>query len=104
MTGPASIAGVNIGGTTTTVVGGNDDGVIVSRWRAPTETDDGEALIAGGLGRGSRGGGRPAKRVGVAVGGPLDVAHGVITGAVHLPGLHGVALRDSPSSNRRDIR
>jgi glucokinase len=35
-----------------------------------------------------------AKRLGVAVGGPLDVAKGIITAAVHLPGLHGIALRD----------
>ena len=30
----ATIAGINIGGTNTTVVGGLEDGTIVSRWSA----------------------------------------------------------------------
>src|ERR1700735_1372830 len=42
----------------------------------------------GGLGGGTVGG------AGVAVGGPLSVRRGQVTEAVHLPGLHGVRLRD----------
>ena len=42
----ATIAGINIGGTNTTVVGGLEDGTILARWTAPTPADDGELLIA----------------------------------------------------------
>ena len=35
----ATIAGINIGGTNTTVVGGLEDGTIVSRWSAFTPVD-----------------------------------------------------------------
>jgi glucokinase len=35
-----------------------------------------------------------AARVGIAVGGPLNVRNGTILDAPHLPGLRGVALRD----------
>jgi glucokinase len=89
----ATVAGINIGGTTTTVIGGRDDGTIVSRWSTPTPALDGERLlrtvvdavrfIAPG-----------AQRVGVAVGGPLDAERGIVTEAPHLPGLRNVPLRD----------
>jgi glucokinase len=35
-----------------------------------------------------------ARRIGIAVGGPLNVRRGQVTEAVHLPGLRGVRLRD----------
>ena len=89
----ATIAGINIGGTNTTVVGGCDDGTIVSKWAGPTRADDGDALIA--IAADAVKAVAPhARRVGIAVGGPLNVSKGLITDAVHLPGLHGVPLRD----------
>lgn len=89
----AVIAGINIGGTTTTVVGGLENGTIVARWTAPTPADDGELLIASVVDA-VREVAPAARKIGVAVGGPLNVRRGQITEAVHLPGLHGVYLRD----------
>ncbi len=90
---PATLVGINIGGTNTTVVGGLDDGTIVSRWSAPTAADDGDLLIESVVAA-AHAAGPNAKCAGVAVGGPLNVRDGVITEAVHLPGLHGMPLRD----------
>lgn len=87
-----TIAGINIGGTNTTVVGGLEDGTVVSRWSSPTESNDGEALIEmvlDGLRKVAPG----VRRIGVAVGGPMNVRAGRVTEAVHLPGLRGVPLR-----------
>jgi glucokinase len=90
---PASIAGINIGGTNTTVVGGCEDGTIVSRWRGSTIVDDGNLLIEQVVAA-VRQVAPTAHKIGIAVGGPLNVKRGQITDAVHLPGLHGVNLRD----------
>jgi glucokinase len=89
----ATIAGINIGGTNTTVVGGCEDGTIVSRWSARTVTDDGARLIAMVVAA-VREVAPAARRVGIAVGGPMNVRRGEIVAAVHLPGLHGVRLRE----------
>jgi len=90
---PATIVGLNIGGTNTTVVGGLDDGTIVARWNAPTVVDDGELLIDAVVAA-AHAVAPGAKCAGVAVGGPLNVRDGIVTEAVHLPGLHGMPLRD----------
>jgi glucokinase len=87
------IAGINIGGTNTTVVGGLEDGTIVSRWSRPTPVDDGELLVASVVDA-VRQVAPTARKIGIAVGGPLNVRRGQITEAVHLPGLHGIRLRD----------
>jgi len=89
----ATLAGINIGGTNTTVVGGLDDGSILARWSAPTIVDDAEALIAAVVDAVRRVAPR-ARRIGIAVGGPLNARRGEVTEAVHLPGLRGVRLRD----------
>lgn len=88
-----TIAGINIGGTSTSVVGGLDDGTILARRSAPTPARDGEALVRMAVDA-VRIVAPRAERVGVAVGGPLDAIAGVVTTAPHLPGLHGVPLRD----------
>ncbi len=89
----ATLVGINIGGTTTTVVGGLDDGAIVARWGAPTQAMDGDLLIDA-IVSAAHAVAPHARAAGVAVGGPLNVRDGIITAAVHLPGLHGVPLRD----------
>jgi glucokinase len=89
----ATIAGINIGGTNTTVIGGLDDGTVTARWSAYTIVDDGEALIASVVDAVKQVA-PSARRLGIAVGGPLNVKRGQITEAVHLPGLHGIRLRD----------
>src|ERR1700733_15372757 len=89
----ATIAGINIGGTNTTVVGGLEDGTIVSRWSAFTPVRDGE-LLSEQVVDADRKVAPAARRIGIAVGGPLNVRRGQVTEAVHLPGLHGVRLGD----------
>jgi glucokinase len=89
---PATLVGINIGGTTTTVVGGLEDGTIVTKWQAPTLADDGELLLSSVVAA-AHAVAPSAKRAGVAVGGPLNVRAGIVTEAVHLPGLHGMPLR-----------
>jgi glucokinase len=87
-----TIAGINLGGTSTSVVGGRDDGTILARWSAPTPAGDGEALLRMAV-EAVRIVAPHAERVGVAVGGPLDAIAGVVTTAPHLPGLRGLPLR-----------
>ncbi len=89
---PATLVGINIGGTNTSVVGGLDDGTLVARWNAPTAADDAELLIDSVVAA-AHAVAPNAKAAGIAVGGPMNVRDGVITHAVHLPGLHGVPLR-----------
>lgn len=95
--GVPTLAGINIGGTSTSVVGGLADGTILTRWSAPTPVSDGERLLGEVIAAVRRVAPR-AERVGVAVGGPLDVIAGVVTTSPHLPGLRGVPLRDRLSS------
>ena len=87
----ALLAGVNIGGTTTSVVLGTRDGTIVERRAWPTQARDGEALYAAVLGA-LRAVAANAQAIGVAVGGPMDARTGMVISAPHLPGLHGFAL------------
>jgi glucokinase len=85
------LAGVNIGGTTTSVALGGDDGTIDAQTAWPTQAHDGEALIAAivaAVGAVAA----EAGAVGVAVGGPMDARRGLVIGPPHLPGLHGVPL------------
>jgi len=85
------LAGVNIGGTTTSVVLGAPDGTIVERRAWPTQARDGEALYAAVV-AGLREIASHADAVGVAVGGPMDARTGVVISAPHLPGMHGFRL------------
>jgi glucokinase len=93
----ATLLGINIGGTNTTVVGGLDDGTIVARWGAPTIATEGDLLIDS-IVAAAHAVAPHARAGGVAVGGPLNVRDGIITEAVHLPGLHGIPLRDRLSA------
>ena len=90
MTG-AFLAGVNIGGTTTSVVLGTPDGRILERRAWPTQAKDGEVLYAAVVAA-LRESASHADAVGVAVGGPMDARTGVVISAPHLPGLHGFRL------------
>jgi glucokinase len=85
------LAGVNVGGTTTSVVLGDDAGTIRAQTAWPTQAHDGEALIAAivaAVGAVAA----DAQAIGVAVGGPMDARRGLVISPPHLPGLHGVAL------------
>jgi glucokinase len=90
MTG-ALLAGVNIGGTTTSVVLGTPDGTVLERRAWPTQARDGEALYVA-VARALREIASRADAIGVAVGGPMDARSGVVISAPHLPGMHGFPL------------
>jgi len=85
--------GINIGGTTTSVVRGTARGEILARLAQPTTTSDREAYLSGLIALVRELEPHPA-RVGVAVGGPLDVTRGRLIDPPHLPHLADFALRD----------
>jgi len=87
------VAGVNVGGTTTSVVLGTAAGEVLERRAWPTQAHDGEALYAA-IVAGLRAVAPDAGAVGVAIGGPMDARRGIVISAPHLPGMHGFALRD----------
>ncbi len=87
----ALLAGVNIGGTTTSVVLGDAGGMILERRTWATQARDGEALYAAVVDA-VRAIGADAQALGVAVGGPMDARTGVVVAPPHLPGMHGFRL------------
>lgn len=89
----ALLVGVNIGGTSTTIVAGTIDGTIVSSERIDTNaTETAESfftrirVVLDPLAP-------MARAIGVAVGGPLDAHRGVVLAAPHLPHLANFPLR-----------
>jgi glucokinase len=87
------LAGVNVGGTSTSVVLGTPDGTIVERRVWPTQARDGEALYAA-IVAALRDVAGDARAIGVAIGGPMNARTGTIVSAPHLPGMHGFPLAD----------
>ncbi len=85
------LAGVNVGGTTTSVVLGTPDGTILKRRAWPTQADDGDALYAA-IVIALRAIANDARAIGVAIGGPMDARTGIVLSAPHLPGLHGFPI------------
>lgn len=86
-----SIAGVNVGGTTTSVVRGMPDGTILERCAWPTQARDGAALYASIVEALRAIAGEPCA-IGVAIGGPMDARTGTVIAPPHLPGMHGFPL------------
>lgn len=93
MSEPGLLAGVNVGGTTTSVVLGTPDGTILERRAWPTQARDGDALY-GSIVAAVRAVAADAQAVGVAIGGPMDAQRGVVIAAPHLPGMRGFALAE----------
>jgi len=85
------LAGVNVGGTNTSVVLGTPDGTIVDRRAWPTQTHDGEALVAA-IVAAVADVAPDVSAIGVAIGGPMNARTGTIISPPHLPGMHGVPL------------
>ena len=85
------LAGVNVGGTTTSVVLGTVDGAIAARRTWPTQARDGDALFDAVV-LALREVAPAATAIGVAIGGPMDAHHGVVISPPHLPGMHGFPL------------
>ncbi|HEX3462827.1 MAG TPA: ROK family protein [Candidatus Elarobacter sp.] len=86
-----TIAGVNVGGTTTSVVLGTREGTILDRRAWPTQTRAGEALL-GAVVNAIRDVAPDAPVIGVAIGGPMDARTGTVISPPHLPGMHGFPL------------
>jgi glucokinase len=84
-------AGINVGGTTTSVVLGTPEGTILQRRAWPTQARDGDALYAA-IVEAAREIAGEARSVGVAIGGPMNARSGTVLSAPHLPGLHGFPI------------
>lgn len=95
----ALLAGVNVGGTTTSVVLGDAHGTIHARRAWPTQARDGEALYAT-IVAALRELAAPGTAVGVAIGGPMNARRGVVLSPPHLPGMRGFPLAERL---RRDL-
>ena len=80
------IIGVNVGGTSSTVVRGDESGTIAELRRFPTRGTRGQDALYADIASAVQGIRTTAtSAVGVAIGGPLDARRGVVLGAVHLP-------------------
>jgi glucokinase len=85
------LAGVNVGGTTTSVVLGTPGGAVLERRAWPTQTHDGAVLYAA-IVAALREIAADAGTIGVAIGGPMDARSGIVIAPPHLPGMHGFHL------------
>lgn len=87
------LAGVNVGGTTTSVVLATAAGTILERTAWPTQARDGAALYAATLAA-LRALPAEVTAIGVAIGGPMDARTGTVLTPPHLPGMHGFPLAE----------
>jgi len=87
-----TLAGVNVGGTTTSVVLGDAAGAVYARREWPTQARDGEALFAA-IVDAVHALAPDATSAGVAIGGPMDARTGTVLAPPHLPGMHRFPLR-----------
>ena len=91
------LLGINVGGTTTSVVVGDETGAIEERVAFPTDSARGpEPLIAQMIAAGRDFIVRfpQIERVGVAIGGPMDAISGIIYDPPNLPGWTALPLRE----------
>ena len=95
-----TILGFDIGGTKTAVVEGTQEGEILQRIELPTNALEAFAdtfpkiiEVAQEIRSNARKAGRGIRAIGVSIGGPLRVAAGELVNPPHLPGWHGVPLK-----------
>ncbi|MBV8601702.1 MAG: ROK family protein [Candidatus Eremiobacteraeota bacterium] len=89
------LIGVNVGGTTSSVVRGDESGKVVDRRTFSTRRERGSAALYAEIVATIEALRTSASRaIGVAIGGPLDAARGVVLNAPHLP------FRDFPLLER----
>lgn len=91
----SEIVGINVGGTTTSVVVAGSDAAIRRRVAWPTRSERGprdfvDAIVAA-VGELCD----APDALGLSIGGPLDVRAGQLIDPPHLPGLSGFAVRDA---------
>jgi glucokinase len=96
----SSLIGLDIGGSKIACVEGDSHGRILQRIELPTQAERpfGSTLplllvAIGKLRAGAATGARRAVALSVSVGGPLRIAEGMLLDPPHLPGWHGVPLR-----------
>lgn len=100
-----TIIGLDVGGTKTAVVEGTTDAQILQRSEVLTEAarpfDETfprlAALIEQTIARATQAG-RTVTALSVSIGGPLRITEGVLLNPPHLPGWHGVRLKDHLST------
>ncbi|HWQ35477.1 MAG TPA: ROK family protein [Blastocatellia bacterium] len=96
-----TILGLDVGGTKTAVVEGTGNAVILQRREVATEAQRPFAetfpqfaeLMRQTIAAAARSG-RQVAAVSVSIGGPLHVSEGVLIDPPHLPGWHGVQLKE----------
>lgn len=98
----STILGLDIGGTKTAVVEGTFDGEILQRVEMLTEarrpfaeTFPTIVELAKGLTATAYDSGRKIIALSVSIGGPLKIAAGELIDPPHLPGWHGIALKNA---------
>ncbi len=94
--------GWDVGGTKSAAIVGNADGEVIARSQWLSEAGRGpDAMIAQFLAAARKFIAQfPAiVSVGVAIGGPLDVQHGIILGPPNLPGWNNIPLRQRLTQN-----
>ena len=96
-----TIIGIDVGGTKTAVVEGTRQAQIMQRYEMPTEArrpfdatfPQVVSLVERALEEAMRAG-HVVGAISVSVGGPLRIREGVLIDPPHLPGWHGVRLKD----------
>ncbi len=97
-----TVVGLDVGGTKTAVVEGTSQAQILQRYEVPTEAlrpfaetfPRLSALMEHVLAEAEQAG-RSVMAISVSVGGPLRINEGVLIDPPHLPGWHGVRLKES---------
>lgn len=95
-----TILGFDIGGTKTAVLEGTQEGEVLQRVEMPTraavpfnDTFPEIINLAQDIRHRARAAGRRIRAIGVSIGGPLRVKAGELVNPPHLPGWHGVPLK-----------
>lgn len=96
-----TILGLDIGGTKTAIVEGTRDAQILQRYEIPTaaslpfkQTFQTIATLLDNVWREAVRNGRQVVALSVSVGGPLKIKDGILIDPPHLPGWHGVHLKE----------
>lgn len=90
----ADLIGVNVGGTTTSVVAAELDARIAERRSWPTQSERGAEIYFDEIVAAIRALAPAPRAIGISIGGPLDAHRGVLHQPPHLPGLEGFPFLD----------
>ncbi len=97
-----NILGFDVGGTKTAIVEGTHDGTILQREEIPTESSRPFAetfprvvATAKQIIENANVAGRVITGISVSIGGPLKIREGLLIDPPHLPGWHGVNLKEA---------